>query len=309
MLVMIFRLRYDYGAYKFILLNWWGISFAVTSGAGLFLSWFHEKKYKPFIIGAFVLFFVITGVRIYFFGKSVEPKNILTYKQVEETKKIIKKGSVIVTLYDPTATQWFLYYLRDVAIRPLFYHHPYLGSNNLNAFANLQGVNGNISDMRYLLTDDKQLFSSSSSRLIWSGGPYHLFEIAGDGWAVIYNLINPNGLEQYHGEQFFWVGGDDTVIKLAAGRDGELVLTANFLPGPSLPTSNVRNILIKTNSGYKKIMQIDSSCRLSVLLPIQKGENQVRIIALDRPAIRVLPNGDTRPLLVQINGLRLQDFK
>lgn len=148
-----------------------------------------------------------------------------------------------------------------------------------------------------------------SIRDVWTAEPYRLWKLSGADWVVMCDLENPNGLESAGGQQFFWVGGNDTVIKLIAGREGELIMNADFYPGPSLPESDTRNILIKTDKGYEKSLKIGVNYRFPIAVPISRGQNQITIYALDKPSLTTLPNGDARPLLLQIRGLHLQAFK
>jgi hypothetical protein len=162
----------------------------------------------------------------------------------------------------------------------------------------------------YLVT--APLFSrsvlGSDVQLHWLRGSYTVWKISGSSWVSITNMINPNGLEWIGDADFFWLGTSDTLIEVLSGCSGILTLTAKTLPGPSLPNSESRHILITADGGYRQQKLLQSDENLLVSLPIRAGQSQIKIRSLDQPSVHRLPNGDPRPLLLQVRHLKISDF-
>lgn len=148
-----------------------------------------------------------------------------------------------------------------------------------------------------------------SVRHAWSYAPYHLWQISGQDWIFLADIENPNGLERDGGEEFFWVGKGDTVLRFIAGREGIAVFQAQFYPGPSLPEKPSRLVSISTDAGYEGKMQIDGPGAHSFAVPVKAGQSLLKIHSLDRASLSRLPTGDPRPLLLQIRNLRMLQFQ
>ena len=95
-IVMIIFFSYPYGAYKFILLNWWGISFAIVAGIEFVMRVLSTKKYMSllwtcFTAILFAIFFFINGFNIISFAKVFEGKDITYFREVERIKDIVER--------------------------------------------------------------------------------------------------------------------------------------------------------------------------------------------------------------------------
>jgi hypothetical protein len=84
-----------------------------------------------------------------------------------------------------------------------------------------------------------------------------------------------------------------------------VVLAGYFSRGPSLPGKADREILVQPEHGSERIMRITADAPQSISIPVQAGQTRVMLRALDKPTLTVLPNGDHRPLLVGIRGLKI----
>ena len=74
--------------------------------------------------------------------------------------------------------------------------------------------------------------------------------------------------------------------------------------GPSLPERFDRRMIIYSHA--KKVQEvIVTSQTQAIRIPVQKGVNEIKMEIMDKPAIIKLPNGDTRPLLLGIHGLKI----
>jgi hypothetical protein len=303
--VMILNFSYDYGAYKLILLNWWGVTFILVSGASLLLERFRENK-TGWVVGLclssfLVLLILLNGARIIDFDKGVSKKNIQIYSQVDEIKRIVNEEAVIVNIHDPQASEWALYFLRDIPIYLIGSNHPYYTDDSLMNRAKAIDV----SKARYLLTNNLESISRDLGKLTWAGGPYRLWRLIKNDWIVLGKIDNPNGIESWGGEQGFWMGKGNTELRLLSSYNGQAFIQGHFSLGPSLPDKASRHILISTDHGYETTVEIVKDGPQMYSIPLVAGMNRVILRPLDNPSLMVMPNGDSRPLLVGVRGLRV----
>src|SRR5207247_1418964 len=113
-----------------------------------------------------------------------------------------------------------------------------------------------------------------------------------------------NGLEQLDGEQFFWIGQGPTVIRVRAGHSGVLQLSANMLPGPSLPERSARKLQVVVNSAVSQTLTIENGYQV-LAMPAVAGENTITLTALDKPSAAMTNGNDPRPLLLGVKGLEV----
>lgn len=175
-LLMIFHFRYSYGAYKFILLNWWGICFLTLEGMKQFHARVPSPKTRLAFFTLIILFFIIQGVTV--FSWSDKRNDILPFKKVEEIKNILKGEAVIVAVGEDFANEWAVYFLRDIPIH-LAEYRVYMAQSHVVPF--MQRAKGvEPSKLRYALIDHQQVQIVRTGRLyslVWSGGPYSLLKI------------------------------------------------------------------------------------------------------------------------------------
>jgi hypothetical protein len=112
-----------------------------------------------------------------------------------------------------------------------------------------------------------------------------------------------------------WLGeGLDQGFKsyIWSNEDTTAKMVLNLSPGPSREDST-RNLNITLSrygyyEGYEPIskqVRFDDAVRFEMEIVLYEGLNELAISALDQATIDVLPNGDTRPLLVQLNQIEI----
>ena len=181
---MIFHWAYSYGAYKFILLNWWGMSLAVLLAAGALISRLRVSKYrwgaKIAFTTVFLLFLFITGVRLVSVDTAIAQQSILPFKQVEKIKNIVGDGPVSVAIDDDSANAWAVYFLREVPIYLAEYRHYMAQPHVVPLMQRARPID--LSTVHYILTDGKKtslLLSGRPYSLSWSSGPFYLWKMSG----------------------------------------------------------------------------------------------------------------------------------
>jgi len=78
---------------------------------------------------------------------------------------------------------------------------------------------------------------------------------------------------------------------------------AHFHMGPSLPDKPFRELVLKTSGGYVAQLLLRGGPE-SIDVPVLAGVTEILLIPTDLPSVKTQPNGDSRPLLLGVQGLR-----
>jgi hypothetical protein len=166
-----------------------------------------------------------------------------------------------------------------------------------------------LSDGLVVLTGDGcpiQPSSLSGARLLWFNRSYKLWDTEGCRFATIIGVRNQNSVEGSKAGMFFWMGKGTTIVTVYATNPGVVLLSADFSPGPSLPSSNQRTVLVQNEAvGHRQTVTITGGGQV-LEVPVVAGANRVLLTPLDVPTLTRLPSGDDRPLLVGVGGLTAQ---
>ncbi len=116
-------------------------------------------------------------------------------------------------------------------------------------------------------------------------------------------IVNPLGLEGTKDKPFFWMGGKaETEIWISSPKDGNVVITAYFSAGPSIPGNPRRRILLCSPNSRERQLVLPKNgwCRITVA--VSAGPNRIALRALDEPTIQV-SKGDNRPFVIGVRDL------
>ena len=302
-LIMICHFSYDYGAYKFILLSWWATAFCTVSGVDFLrqsINTRYKRAFKYYLVAATVTVALLTGIRVMSM-EQVTVKSIRHYKQVTEISGFVRDALVLVNVRESLANQWALFFLRNMNLFPIGGDHPYFRSSWIRP----DSKKINPQDCSYLLTDASD--SLPQDNLLWAKGPYFLWRLTPD-WCFVTNLKLPTGYGtgDFGAGREFWMGNEKVEFTLFAKTRGLASFDAEFYFGPSLPEKRSRRLLIAKSGGisFSQFATIDHEGSLSLTFPVSSGENRVTLEVLDPPSVKILPNGDLRPLLLVIRELR-----
>ena len=120
------------------------------------------------------------------------------------------------------------------------------------------------------------------------------------------SIDNKNGLEEYLGERFFWMGDGSTTLRLQASRSGDVNVIANFMLGPSVAATVPFRRLRLTGPGFMNPIDVKiSGGPMAIRIPVEQGDTLVSMDVLDPPTILGQANGDRRPLVLGVRGLQL----
>ena len=216
---------------------------------------------------------------------------------------VLTPEPILVTVDEPLANEWAVYFLRDYLFRLVGYRS-YMAQPHVVPWMDRSRA-VDLGAVRYVLSDAIALDNSQSSGLhdvLWADGPYALWRVPARGAVVLVAVNNPNGSERVDGRSFYWVGKGDTTIDLLATSDGDAVISARFARGPSLPGAAERRLALSANGGAPQLVTIDRDGEFALPVHVRRGENRVLLQPIDRPT--AISPDDPRPLLVSMAGLR-----
>jgi hypothetical protein len=123
-------------------------------------------------------------------------------------------------------------------------------------------------------------------------------------YLALLHISNPNDLEVLHGKPFFWMGGGLTTFDVKSSFTGSIQVSFKAIAGPSHPEAAKRHLRITAGNFNKLITIQPGSVRLEV--PVQAGENEITFDVIEKPTRAILPNGDTRPLILGVLNLKME---
>jgi hypothetical protein len=308
--VFIVRHGYAYGAYKFLVLNWWLLIFAVVVGA-IGVQAAARSRTTRWMVGTLALMpvFLIpmtTGVRLERHRLFLTQHAVDHFRPAGQVRWITGGKPVGVLVHDPFAAYWAVYFLRDAPVR-LLTLPGYLGMPHVRPLI-ARSSSAPFESIRFLLTDAVDpgpLIEDEGWRLMWRSGPYALWDTQQHGWAVASEVSTPNGFEIYDGQPFFWMGGGPTGVEITANREGTVKLSARFIPGPNLPPGAAAlRLRVVPSSGTARAHAIVAG-EDAVCLPVTAGTMTWSLTPVDAPVARS-PTGDPRSLLMGVLAPRLR---
>lgn len=118
---------------------------------------------------------------------------------------------------------------------------------------------------------------------------------------VVARVENPNGIEAWGS----WLGTEPIAVTLhgASGQQAELRFEAE--PGPSLPASPERTLVLNTDGARVATRRIRGKMDVTFAF-VTTGQSQIlELSTTERPSVSVMPNGDHRPLMVAIRRIQV----
>jgi hypothetical protein len=311
--ILIVVQAYSYGAYKMILLGWWCFTIPIILGLDSVAAWVHERA-RPAATGGLYALAILLTVAFNRSGASApgmqsskyEHLEIAQFRTLEQIKQLPDVTQLVIGVDDWLANEWAVYFLRDTPIH-LDDYRMYMAQPHVISFMERAQVVP-LETTRYILTDDEFEAAPGTDpawKLAWSGGPYRLWDTAGNLWARIIKINNANGIEQLDGHQFFWIGQGDTTVDIAASEAGILRIRATYLPGPSVPNQPQRNLLVTSSAGYSEQVTLNGGFQ-EIVLPVPAGDTTIILRPLDKPISTSAATGDPRPLVLGVKAISVQ---
>jgi hypothetical protein len=315
---LILEQHYSYGAYKLIVLAWWGLVVALVKGGHWIITSVHRPMFRyglGLVAALGALLMVMESKHTdwatteQYLTSPNHARPMSDYRLLMGARRLTGGKPLLLAVDDWLAYEWAVYFLRDQPIYPLHYR----GYLEMPKIENVirRAVWPTLEDDCYVLTDASPaavVRRSPDWDLVWEKGPYRLWHHPRAGFALLQEIRNANGLEQLHSRPFFWMGQGDSSLTVLATREGVAELEATFLPGPSVPDSDDRCLAVITRAGGETTVTIPAGLH-RLLVPVKAGRNTIVLRCLDRPDGKPQANGDTRPLVVGVLDLRVNLLK
>jgi hypothetical protein len=292
-----FHAKYAYGLYKVLFLATYVESPMLACGIERVFRRLPRHSTAAAVVGTFALIAWIAVERL----EDVQawtwriPQCVEDVRELEGIRYVAGNKPVSLRVNSDFEQVWAAYYLRDVRLE-IPQPRGYFAMPHITpVLARGRGTGGEPPKYR--------LIRGGSSEAIWSNGAYSLIA---DSGADVVRVSNPNGLEQVDGDSFLWLGNTPAVFTLRAPRPGPYLLKARqFLPGPSLPGKPERTLTVETAAGTRT--WVFGANAAGIPMELEEGVNTVKVTCIDRPTIDRQPNGDTRPLLLGLQGYYLTE--
>ena len=233
------------------------------------------------------------------FRKSLTVDSIEPYRTLANLERVLTPEPILVSVDDPMANEWAVYFLRDHLFRLIGYRSYMAQPHVVPSMDRSRPVD--LGAVHYVLSDAvllNDLDAAGQFDVAWADGPYALWR----GAVVLVTVDNPNGNERVGGRSFYWLGKGETSIDLLATSEGDALISAQFTRGPSLPGAAERRLALSANGGAPQLVTIDRDGEFALPVRVRRGENRVLVHSLDQPTA-ISPH-DPRPLLVGMAGVR-----
>ena len=122
---------------------------------------------------------------------------------------------------------------------------------------------------------------------------------------LVTEIENPNGVEGSPQQPFFWLGTQPVKVSVFSSAAGTARLSGNFTMGPSTaPNLGAIHLSVASDTAPAPHPFTLKPGVQQLPVPVRTGFNRITLQVND-PAVRFLPE-DRRPLLVRLDGLRLE---
>jgi hypothetical protein len=283
--------RYDYGTYKVLFcMSWWVFPAMVTGG-----WWLAERWGRP-ILAMVAAVAIIAGAglqRWSLWSHRVSPPQTALSAIVElPTMRFITHDQpVLLNIHSDFEQLWAVAFLKAI---PLVLEQPrsYLAMPHVLPLL----AKARPAPLHHGLW---VLCAGPYPGAIWYNQRYALLH---NPEAFITAVDNPNGLETLNGQAWVWIAASrPTVFSIRALHPGSYELGASqVVLGPSAPGEPQRTLEVIDAEGTHHVV-LDQ--KLSTIpLSLHAGSNHVTVRSLTLPTVRALASGDTRELMLGLQG-------
>jgi len=300
--------KFSYGAYKLITLLWWLVSYTMI----LAVQWLQAKSYNRFIpvlskgfyLLAIIIVAYVNSAQWIRFDRNLINPNIKPYKELLSILPIVTNFPVGISVSDPIANTWAMYYLRESTTYFFSYQNFPNQPHVLPLMLRSQQVD--LSEIRYLLTDRKG-FRPEAARKVWQNSVYSLWKIKDPPFFTA-GISNPNGIDLVNNQDFYWLDNQKTLIDIQSSFAGSISIVGDFTMGPSLPEITERNLMVTSviNGKSQSFNFTIRPGRNTIEIPVGIGNNKIELSVLNEPTVYSLPNGDPRVLLLGLRNIQIQ---
>ena len=292
--------KYDYAAYKMILMSWWLLSLLLVLGG----AWRPRNKW---VRGLCLFVFSFVFAYHIAFALLNEPSRFASWpagkpaSELREIQQAVESNSVAVAVDDGSDSLWAMYYLRDAHIRMVAYRS-YTKNPKIMKIVRDSSRNIDWQAVDYVLAGAAW---PDGSDVVWSNGVYKLWIVPQNKNAQIVHIENRNGLENEGDSIRFWMGDTETVVGCYAGRTGMYTLKASVQFGENL-RPDIASVCIRINNQSYEFNGIVSPGDASLPLELNAGYNEVSFQIIDLPVESAWNTTDPRILMVRLSEINIQ---
>lgn len=289
--------RYDYGLYKVLFIGSVLWVPAIFYGLQLILRRFERYGWRnlriPVIVALLVLTFAAKANSWLPINQSIPMK---PYEQLSQVQSLLRNHAVLLDCQTDFDQEWAIFFLRDTPLK-LRAQRGYMAAQHVLPFmARAKYAEGEPS---FVLADRK------ISGAIWRNGKFSL--VARENYLAYQITSGPNSAEEVNGKPFVWIANEPTHFVVDSPRRQNIRFSAEegWLGG-SLPEVDTRVITVDVGEFRRTIITRGT---FSLDIPIECGQNIVRIWCEDKPTVSVTPNGDRRVLLFGLLDFRFEPLQ
>jgi hypothetical protein len=144
------------------------------------------------------------------------------------------------------------------------------------------------------------LFSDNSGMVAYELKTPVAWAVA-DSTAVI-KIKDANGEDVPDGQPSFWIGKENSSVKIVSPINGVASIKMKFTPGPSLQGRNDRQILMTVN-GVSTEALVSAEYAGDIDVDVKRGINEIAVKSLDQPNVTQVNTQDKRLMALNIEVL------
>jgi hypothetical protein len=304
-IVMITIKRYDYGAYKILLLGWWATAVLLSAGATYIMfaaskAWLNISS-RVLLAGTLLLSALLWGNQQLTWLEGFVYKEAQPLRDARDYLAGLHQTAT-VTISDPVLSDWMVYELRNLPIRYSEYIG-YMGQAHVlpvMARSDVPKQSGN-----YMLVGKGAMAAGTT---VWSNELFNVFKIgAGNPHVGLGEIRAPNRVERFDGSTFFWLGHDPATIDLHSSADEVILMDIELIGGPSVGDS-AKSFMIQVDLDGVEVdrFSLYSSSAHDIRLSLHAGTNSVVIRPVYDGPVKPNANGDPRVLFAGVKLRKLE---
>lgn len=304
--LMILVYRYDYGAYKFLLMGWWLTAACLVAGTDALAALVRRASFAPRALRAaaaipLALFLIMIVGQSLRFGQGVFPANVEDYAVIAKAREAANGEPMGVFFKKTGDIPWAAYYLGGTPAALFGRPHEYFSAKTLSRTLSPEARRA-AKDVFLVLTDSADFQDlRPNARLVWSGGRFRLYR-TGAPLAFLTDFSSPGGADMVENRVVFYLGRAPAAFSVFSSGPTQARFRALAFRGPALAGQDVRLRLAGKN-GFEQTLDLNHDGEILFVLPLTAGDNPFSLQALGDPSMNVAPNGAGGPALLGLTGM------
>jgi len=303
---MLWRKRYDYGAYKFAVSGWWVTAYYLLAGIqSIPKGGIHGKAVlvRRAMIALLLSIFGGTTVAYYWHPGYPDYRSLGEFREMRAHLGMFSSRPIYNALEDPRANMWATYFLRSQSLIMLNLTS-YMAQKHLEGFMERAAPKKRPPGAGEIILVDSKYQSCADGQPIWSNSKIAAFVLKADRPALL-GISSPNGLESQGGKIFTWIENRPVVMRVAMASAARVVLVADLGPGPSTRSGQIPKMRI-SDGGNIQTLEVGKKQRYEISVSLKQGLNEIRIWSDDTPDTTSHAMRDPRTMLIGMRCVLLR---